>query len=93
MFARPRFAKQPSVPGIPNIHNDPTQIIQGGVVDEHYHLSGNLYNYLINIAQKTAYSEPIMTKGGSIMTSLTGDIMMVLRNKTQNFIPVDVPKV
>lgn len=86
MFAKPGFVSNrtggSAVPGldIPLVHEDPSQRIQGGLPGQHYHLSKELYQWLISDSQNQFYAEPIMTLGGEIITSLTGDIAMTFVN-------------
>lgn len=78
MFNIPAFLYQ--LPNVALIHEDPSQDVQGGLPGEHYHLSATAYQGLLNLLRNPTYAEPIMTRGGAIMTALSGDIMMQMLN-------------
>jgi hypothetical protein len=61
---------------LPNIHEEPTQLIQGGIAGQHYHMSAAAYRALIAMFTSGYISlEPVMTLYGEPMLSKTGDVM------------------
>ncbi len=52
---------------LPNIHNEPTQDIQGGVEDEHYHLTA---------AELVSLQALIVAPDYILLTDATGEIIL-----------------
>lgn len=86
MFARPGFASRLikgdarllPLAGLPVIHELPSQNIQGGLPNEHYHLTlaelGGLQEFLASGLEKPIY-EPVYANHEGV-TSGDGDILM-----------------
>lgn len=86
MFARNRFqhtksqgvlsADNPVPPeALPNIHEEPTQDIQGGAAGEHYHVTAAEGEYLTQQYNDPDIFEPIIVVGEIILDG-NGDIVM-----------------
>ena len=81
MFFRPGFAHR-SKNIVPNVHENPSQNIQGGLPGEHYHLSAALYSALIGLINNPIYSELVTSNSGELVTSNSGDTVTVFVNVT-----------
>ena len=97
MFFRPGFAHRTKA-AIPNVHEDPSQAVQGGLPGEHYHLSAALYASLIALATgPKLIAEAIYSNTGEAMHSVTGDVMSqimtttVVPGSSDNSVPTSTP--
>lgn len=57
------------------VHEDPSQSIQGGLPNEHYHLNEEQYN-LINTNVHLKIYEPVSNDTAEILFNDDGDVLM-----------------
>jgi hypothetical protein len=91
-FFRPGYQHQKTgTESLPILHEEPTQLIQGGIAGQHYHMSLAAYKALISMfTLGYATVEPIMSLSGETMLSRTGDMMVGFKYIGSVAVP-DVP--
>ena len=76
MFHRPNYiGGSPRVGTV--IHESPDQLIQGGIPGEHYHISGPLYQFLIDQTINRYIDEVVMTVTDELVTLGNGELVFV----------------
>lgn len=86
MYARPAWARQKTqgilsasnpIPAaaIPNIHEEPLQDIQGGLPNEHYHLSEAEKEFVEFKITEPLYYDPVMDSTGEYLIDSNGNML------------------
>lgn len=59
------------------VHEDPVELIQGGIPGEHYHLTEDQHTYLEHIAEVgISLFEPVAIENEIVFDGGTGDVLM-----------------